>query len=70
MLAFISIGPCKGNTDLIGDDYCDDNNNNIQCNYDGGDCCGVCVNDEYCSICKCHLDEGEGDISLEISKCG
>ena len=23
----------------IGDDYCDDVNNNAACQYDGGDCC-------------------------------
>ena len=27
------------------------------CNYDGGDCCGSCVNKEYCSTCAC-LDGG------------
>ena len=56
MLAFISIGPCKGNTDLIGDDYCDDNNNNPGCNYDGGDCCGPNVNTLYCQECLCLND--------------
>ena len=26
--------------EYVGDDYCDDGNNNQECNYDGGDCCG------------------------------
>ena len=30
------------------------------CNYDGGDCCGSCVNKEYCSTCAC-LDGGSGN---------
>ena len=39
--------------DWIGDDYCDDINNNIDCNFDGGDCCGANVNTDYCSECLC-----------------
>merc|ERR1719277_2296636 len=31
-------GGCVDN--WIGDDYCDDMNNNPECNFDGGDCCG------------------------------
>ena len=41
----------------MGDGYCDDTNNNIECDYDGGDCCGDNVNTNYCSVCKC-LDGG------------
>ena len=36
-----------------GDGYCDDVNNNAECNYDGGDCCGDNVILTYCSICQC-----------------
>ena len=36
-----------------GDGYCDDNNNVPECNYDGGDCCGSCINKQYCSTCAC-----------------
>ena len=39
--------------DWIGDDYCDDINNNIDCNFDGGDCCGANVNTDYCDECLC-----------------
>ena len=44
----------------MGDGYCDDNTNVPECNYDGGDCCGSCVNKEYCSTCAC-LDGGSGN---------
>ena len=30
--------------DVVGDGYCNDETNNPECNYDSGDCCGVCVN--------------------------
>ena len=38
---------------LIGDGFCHDYNNNRHCSFDGGDCCGPCVNRELCSECKC-----------------
>ena len=41
------------NAGWIGDGYCDDVTNNIQCNYDGGDCCGVNINTQYCVQCQC-----------------
>merc|ERR1712088_130368 len=41
-----------------GDNYCDDENNNAGCGYDGGDCCGDDVNTQYCSACEC-LDPSE-----------
>ena len=37
----------------IGDGYCDDINNNLDCTYDGGDCCGSNVNTQYCTECQC-----------------
>ena len=37
----------------VGDGYCDDETNIPACNYDGGDCCGPCINTEYCSNCDC-----------------
>ena len=36
-----------------GDNYCDDENNNAGCDYDGGDCCGTNVNTYFCSACQC-----------------
>jgi hypothetical protein len=38
---------------LIGDGFCQDYNNNRHCSFDGGDCCGPCVNRELCTECKC-----------------
>ena len=38
---------------LIGDGFCQDYNNNRHCSFDGGDCCGPCVNKEFCTECKC-----------------
>ena len=34
-----SSGGCS-DPDWVGDDFCNDGNNNQECNYDGGDCCG------------------------------
>ena len=36
-----------------GDGFCDDGNNNEECKWDGGDCCGYDVNTNYCTDCKC-----------------
>ena len=38
---------------LISDGVCNDFNNNRHCSFDGGDCCGPCVNKESCSECEC-----------------
>ena len=35
---------CKGNHSSKGDGICDDINNNLECGYDGNDCCGPNVN--------------------------
>ena len=43
----------------FGDNYCDDDNNNEECGWDGGDCCGDNVNTQYCSACEC-LDPNAG----------
>merc|ERR1712210_31730 len=36
-----------------GDTNCDDENNNKNCDWDGGDCCGPAVKKTYCKVCKC-----------------
>jgi len=52
----------------IGDGYCDDENNNEECQLDGGDCCQD-INtrpdgwDKYCSDCQCVVG---GDYSCEL----
>ena len=42
------------NPSWIADGYCDDENNNGECYYDGGDCCGPNVDSLYCTECICH----------------
>ena len=37
----------------IGDGFCDDANNIEDCNYDGGDCCGISVQKNFCVNCTC-----------------
>jgi len=40
----------------VGDDYCDDENNNVMCGFDGGDCCEPHAStnwDWYCNDCQC-----------------
>ena len=44
--------------ELIGDSYCDDENNKEECFYDGGDCCGTHVHQDFCTECQC-LEEVE-----------
>ena len=41
---------------LIGNGNCDDDTNNEGCSYDGGDCCGLNVDTEYCTECICYAD--------------
>ena len=38
-----------------GDNFCDDENNNPECGFDGGDCCDNDGEgwDNYCSLCEC-----------------
>ena len=59
--ANFSAGPCL-NDDLVADGFCDDDTNNLACNFDGGDCCGFEVLEDYCDDCNCHEDwvEDEG----------
>ena len=37
----------------VGDGFCDDVNNVEDCNYDGGDCCGISVQNNFCVNCTC-----------------
>ena len=49
---------------LIGDGYCNDETNNEGCYYDGGDCCGDCINTEFCFECIC---QEVGEPTIDIS---
>ena len=51
---------CSGTAAWIADGYCDDDNNNMECSYDGGDCCGPNANTQYCDDCSC-LDPNGGN---------
>ena len=42
---------------LVGNGFCNDETNNPDCNYDGGDGCVVNANTNACSECVCHLIE-------------
>ena len=47
------ISYCTGWSDWKGDGYCDDENNNSECDWDGGDCCGLDVDTSFCTECAC-----------------
>ena len=49
--------PVQIDNALIGNSYCNDETNNAENNYDGGDCCGYYVNTEYCFLCVCYHEE-------------
>ena len=51
---------------LIGDGFCHDYNNNYHCSFDGGDCCGPCVNTEFCSECKCKTGDTDKIINARL----
>ena len=42
--------------DLKGDGFCDDELNNILCNYDGEDCCDQYLDRSMCTDCFCHIE--------------
>ena len=45
------------NGELVGNGKCNDETNNLNCAYDGGDCCGSPINTNHCSNCTCHHKE-------------
>ena len=49
-----------GSPNWKGDGYCDDENNNKECEYDGGDCCGSNVNTNFCTECACKQSSAAG----------
>ena len=42
---------------MVGNGFCNDETNNPDWNYDGGDCCVVDADTTACSDCSCHLIE-------------
>ena len=51
-----SEGNCDGPQELISNGFCNDETNNADCNYDGGECCGDCTNTDHCLNCVCFAD--------------
>ena len=56
--------------DYIGDGNCQDVNNHIGCNFDGGDCCGSCVNMEFCIECLCLSEQNSSTGGQVCNKVG
>ena len=42
----------------------------MECNYDGGDCCGDNINSDYCTECLCLDDSGVTAPPLTIETIG
>ena len=59
IFTIINTGQCQFPT-LIGDGFCQDFMNNRHCHFDKGDCCGPCVNKDYCSDCECKTGTRNG----------
>ena len=38
---------------MVGDGYCHDEANNLECGFDGGDCCYTCTSKINCTDCTC-----------------
>ena len=38
---------------MISDGFCNDETNTVECDFDGGDCCGACIVTKFCSECVC-----------------
>ena len=57
-----------GSPKWFQDGWCDDENNNAGCKWDGGDCCNNTNPEwkEYCKICKCR-DPNAGAKFYEIT---
>ena len=65
-IIFEFLSECPYHT-LIGDGDCNDESNNEECNYDGGDCCGSCIVTNLCSECSCLGNvTGNGETSRSI----
>ena len=42
---------------IVGDGICNDETNNVECSFDGGDCCNSDANMDSCTSCVCFLEE-------------
>ena len=57
LLSLLVPGCENDNLALVGNGFCNDETNNPDCNYDGGDCCAMNSNINSCTECVCHLLE-------------
>jgi hypothetical protein len=57
LVFFSFLVPGCDNVALVGNGLCNDETNNANCNYDGGDCCVVNSITDYCYQCLCHFLE-------------
>ena len=48
---------------FVGDGYCNDETNILECGFDKGDCCGSCIITESCTNCSCIGYTREDEIS-------
>ena len=54
------------------DAWCDDGNNNAECEFDGGDCCtaSAAAGQSSCTVCECIGGEGyEGNLFIYLFIC-
>ena len=51
--------PCPNYT-RISDEKCQDENNNLICSYDGGDCCREDIDTSECVSCQCLTQDSDG----------
>ena len=54
----------------MGDGYCDDYVNNVECSWDNGDCCGDNVDKTYCTQCQCLDPKHQGGMYSSFWKSG
>ena len=57
LTVFSFLVPGCDSVSLVGNSFCNDETNNANCNYDGGDCCDMNANINSCSECACYLVE-------------
>merc|ERR1712172_4223 len=57
-----------GSPQWANDLFCDDENNNAACKFDGGACCGPNVKKNFCSKCQC-LQNGSGGGGSANKEC-
>ena len=57
LTVFSFLVPGCDSVSLVGNSFCNDETNNGNCNYDGGDCCDMNANINSCSECACYLVE-------------